>query len=200
MADANFNTIDRDQANNLNPFIGSVFPVHSLGTEDQIINRALQILRRRLHKCGPVVRCTQDARDYLTLLLAARVHEVFMCLFLDAGNKVLAEEILSHGTLRNAHVYPREVIKRALYHNAAAVIFVHNHPSGETEPSLQDKMITAQLKNALQLIDVKTLDHLIVGAESVLSFAERGLLDDSRHQAEPPKRARGKKKVPVAAA
>ncbi|MCU0951166.1 MAG: DNA repair protein RadC [Burkholderiaceae bacterium] len=115
-------------------------------------------------------------RDYLKLRLGALPHEVFMALFLDAQNRLLAPEELFRGTLTQTSVYPREVVKRALSHNAAAVIFAHNHPSGVAEPSRADELLTRALKDALQLIDVRVLDHLIVGHGDVTSFAERGLL------------------------
>jgi DNA repair protein RadC len=101
---------------------------------------------------------------------------VFCCAFLDAQNRVLAFERLFEGTLMETSVYPREVVKRALHHNAAAVILAHNHPSGVAEPSRADETITATLKRALALVDVMVLDHFIVGAEGAMSFAERGLL------------------------
>lgn len=115
-------------------------------------------------------------RDYLRLVLGGREHEVFMALFLDAQNRVLAADEMFRGTLTQTSVYPREVVKAALRHNAAAVIFAHNHPSGVAEPSRADEMLTTALKQALALVDVKVLDHFIVAGASILSFAERGLL------------------------
>jgi DNA repair protein RadC len=96
--------------------------------------------------------------------------------FLDAQNRVLAVEELFRGTLTQTSVYPREVVKRALHHNAAALIFAHNHPSGIAEPSRSDEALTQALKHALALVDVKVLDHFVVGAGAAMSFAERGLL------------------------
>ena len=115
-------------------------------------------------------------RDFLRITLARRDHEVFMALFLDAQNRVIAPEELFRGTLTQTSVYPREVVKRSLVHNAAAVIFCHNHPSGVAEPSQADRWLTEQLKAALALVDVKVLDHFIVAGNGVVSFAERGLL------------------------
>lgn len=115
-------------------------------------------------------------RDYLRLALGGREYEVFMALFLDAQNRVLAADEMFRGTLTQTSVYPREVVKAALRHNAAAVIFAHNHPSGVAEPSRADEMLTTALKQALALVDVKVLDHFIVAGASILSFAERGLL------------------------
>lgn len=118
----------------------------------------------------------QAVRDYLKLRLGSLPHEVFMVLFLDAQNRVLAQEALFSGTLTQTAVHPREVVKRALHHNAAAVILAHNHPSGLAEPSRADEMLTRSLKDALALVDVKVLDHFVVAGNVALSFAERGLL------------------------
>ncbi|MCE9633947.1 MAG: DNA repair protein RadC [Methylophilales bacterium] len=116
-------------------------------------------------------------RDFLKLKLGGLAREVFMVLLLDAQNRVVATEELFSGTLTQTSVYPREVVKCALNHNAAAVIFAHNHPSGVAEPSRADEILTKVLKEALALIDVKVLDHFIVaGDAAVLSFSERGLL------------------------
>jgi DNA repair protein RadC len=116
-------------------------------------------------------------RDWLRLQLATRPHEVFMALWLDAQNRLLKTEELFSGTLTQTSVYPREVVKAALAHNAAAVILAHNHPSGIGEPSRADEMLTRSLKEALAMVDVKLLDHFIVaGNAPPLSFAERGLL------------------------
>ena len=115
-------------------------------------------------------------RDYLRLSLATRDREVFVAVFLDAQNRVLKVEELFSGTLTQTSVFPREVVRCALQLNAAAVIFAHNHPSGLAEPSRADEVLTQALKQALALVDVKVLDHFIVGASSALSFAERGLI------------------------
>ncbi|KAB2927734.1 MAG: JAB domain-containing protein [Dechloromonas sp.] len=116
-------------------------------------------------------------RDWLRLRLAARPHEVFMALWLDAQNRLLKADELFTGTLTQTSVYPREVVKTALAHNAAAVILAHNHPSGIAEPSRADEMLTRSLKEALAMVDVRLLDHFIVaGHAPPLSFAERGLL------------------------
>jgi DNA repair protein RadC len=115
-------------------------------------------------------------RDYLRLALAKLPHEVFLVLFLDAQNRLLNAEELFRGTLTQTSVYPREVVKRALHHNAAAVIFAHNHPSGVAEPSRADELLTQSLKSALALVDVRVLDHMIVAGTRIQSLAERGLL------------------------
>ena len=115
-------------------------------------------------------------KEYLRLALAHREHEVFAVLFLDAQNQLLKMEEMFRGTLTQTSVYPREVVKRALAINAAAVVFAHNHPSGAAEPSRADEFLTQTLKSALALVDVRVLDHLVVGHRDVVSFAERGLL------------------------
>ena len=115
-------------------------------------------------------------RHYLTSRLRHVPHEVFACLFLDNQHRLITYEELFRGTIDGASVYPREVVKKVLLHNAAAVIFAHNHPSGVAEPSDSDERITHKLQQALQLVDVRVLDHFIVGDNDVLSMAERGLL------------------------
>ncbi len=118
----------------------------------------------------------QAVRRYLTLALEHKTVEVFMGLFLDAQNRLIAAQELFSGTLTQTSVYPREVVKGALKHNAASVIFAHNHPSGVAEPSRADETLTQALKQALSLVDVRVLDHFIVGRGELMSFAERGLL------------------------
>lgn len=121
--------------------------------------------------CSP-----QAVRDYLRLSLAEREHEVFLVVFLDAQNHVIDTEELFRGTLTQTSVYPREVVKSALRHNAAAVILAHNHPSGVAEASQADQSLTETLKRALAMVDVRILDHFIVGRGRAFSFAEGGLL------------------------
>ena len=118
----------------------------------------------------------QAVRDYLRLSLAARPYEVFVGLFLDSQNRMLAADELFRGTLAQTSVYPREVVKAALARNAAAMIFAHNHPSGVAEPSRADELLTQALKQALALVDIRTLDHFVVAGGRLTSFAERGLL------------------------
>jgi DNA repair protein RadC len=115
-------------------------------------------------------------RGYLRLRMQDLGHEAFYCVFLDAQNRVIAADELFRGTLTQTSVYPREVVKHALAHNAAAVILAHNHPSGVAEPSVQDQALTRTLAEALALVDVKVLDHFIVAPGASLSFAERGLI------------------------
>lgn len=124
----------------------------------------------------PVFDAPQKVKDYLALQLAGRAQEVFAVLFLDGQHRLILLRELFQGTLTQTSVYPREVVKAALAHNAAAVILAHNHPSGVAEPSRADEYLTATLKSALALVDVRVLDHLIVGRGQVVSLAERGLL------------------------
>ena len=123
-----------------------------------------------------ILRQPAAVRDYLRIHFANREYESFVCLFLDAQNRLITAEELFRGTLTQTSVYPREVVKAALKHNAAAVILAHNHPSGVAEPSIQDQSLTRTLTEALALVDVKILDHFVVANPSTLSFAERGLL------------------------
>ncbi|MGI8894452.1 MAG: RadC family protein [Casimicrobiaceae bacterium] len=118
----------------------------------------------------------QAVRDYLRLTLASLPYEVFVALFLDSQNRLLAADELFRGTLAQTSVYSREVVKAALSRNAAAVIFAHNHPSGVAEPSRADELLTQSLKQALSLVDIRTLDHFIVAGQRVISLAERGLV------------------------
>jgi len=117
-----------------------------------------------------------NVRRYLTLSLANREFEVFHALWLDSRNRLIASEELFRGSLTQTSVYPREVVRRALHHNAAAVIFAHNHPSGVAEPSQADRLLTESLKQALGLVDVRVLDHFVVAGAKTLSFAQHGLL------------------------
>ena len=148
-----------------------------ISNDDAIIESALKILESRiLYDPGsPSMTSPQASKDFVKLQLATYEHEVFACLFMDNKHRVITFDKLFRGTIDGASVYPREVVKACLSHNAAAVIFAHNHPSGISEPSLADKSITKRLNDALALIDVRVLDHLIVG-EEVTSFAERRLL------------------------
>jgi DNA repair protein RadC len=140
-----------------------------------VLEMSRRALREKLAR-GSALSSPQAVRDYLRLKLQDRPHEVFVGVFLDAQNRVLAVEELFRGTLTQTSVYPREVVKRALHYNAAALIFAHNHPSGIAEPSRSDEALTQALKHALALVDVKVLDHFVVGAGAAMSFAERGLL------------------------
>ncbi|MCW8274488.1 DNA repair protein RadC [Pseudomonas sp. PCH199] len=121
-----------------------------------------------------VLENPQAVRDYLKAMLRHEPHEVFGCLFLDSKHQVLTFEALFRGSIDNTSVHPREVVKRALAHNAAALILCHNHPSGNTDPSQADRLLTKRLQKALELIDVRVLDHFIIGDGDPLSMAEYG--------------------------
>src|SRR5207237_763161 len=141
-----------------------------------VIRRALRIMESRLKYHELALNSPQAVREYLRLRLANLEHEVFLVLFLDAQNRLIACEEMFRGTLTQTSVYPREVVQAVLRHNAAAVLFAHNHPSGVAEPSRADELLTQALKQALALIECKTLDHFIVAGEKTTSFAERGIL------------------------
>lgn len=144
-------------------------------TDQEIVTRALRILEERA--CyGDVLSSPDTVRNYLRLRLGGLEHEEFFAVWLNTQHRVLGLEALFRGTLTQASVYPREVVKRGLALNAAAVILAHNHPSGTTEPSRADEALTRQLKEALALVDIRVLDHFIVAGGQILSFAERGLL------------------------
>jgi DNA repair protein RadC len=140
-----------------------------------VMELARRSLARQLAD-GPVFESPSVVKDYLRLQLGALRHEVFAVLFLDAQHRLIACDEMFRGTLTQTSVYPREVVRRALDHHAAAVVLAHNHPSGAAEPSRADEYLTQTLKAALVLVDVRVLDHLVVGAAGVTSFAERGLL------------------------
>jgi DNA repair protein RadC len=143
------------------------------------LQAVLEMSRRALAeemRAGDALNSPGAVRDWLRLRLSGLSHEVFLAVFLDAQNRVIAAEDLFRGTLTQTSVYPREVVKRALAHNAAGVILAHNHPSGVAEPSQADRWLTDQLKTALGLVDVKVLDHFIVAGGTGCSFAERGWL------------------------
>ena len=144
-------------------------------THDEVIERALKILADRM-RAAPALSSPETVRSYLRLSLHDREHEVFVCVFLDSQHRVIACDELFRGTLAQTSVYPREVVKTALAHNAAAVIFAHNHPSGVAEPSRADELLTQALKQALALVDVHTLDHFVVAGSQLVSFAELGLM------------------------
>ncbi len=145
------------------------------GEADRILAAALEILATRINHAASL-SSPRAVSDYLRLLLDNREYEVFVVVFLDAQHRVLTSEELFRGTLTQTSVYPREVVKTALKHNAAGVIFAHNHPSGVAEPSQADELLTRSLKSALALVDVQVIDHFIVAGSTALSFAERGLL------------------------
>jgi DNA repair protein RadC len=140
---------------------------------------AIELARRATKeelKSGAALTSPGAVRDYLRLAIGARPYEVFVCMWLDAQHRVIRFEEPFQGTLTQTSVYPREIVKAALACNAAAVIFAHNHPSGVAQPSQADELLTANLKEALALVEVKVLDHFIIAGNQAISFAERGLL------------------------
>lgn len=144
--------------------------------ENRLITEAKNLLYKRLQSPNQVFISPKDVKDYLSLQLADEEREVFCCLFLDQKHRLIKFQELFAGTIDCCNVYPREVVKAALRLNAAAVILAHNHPSGVAEPSQADQRITERLKEALQMMDVRVLDHFVVGGSTVVSFAERKLL------------------------
>ena len=154
--------------------------VHGIGTSKYVQLQAIfEMSRRALNEQlqqRDVFKSPQQVRDYLVLKLGSLTREVFLVLFLDTKNHLVATEEMFAGTLTQTSVYPREVVKRALHHNAASVIFAHNHPSGIAQQSQADELLTKQLKQALALVDVRVLDHFIVAGNNTLSFSEHGLL------------------------
>ncbi|MEH8197042.1 RadC family protein [Aeromonas allosaccharophila] len=155
--------------------IPGTYLVTELINEEELLTIANQIARQKLAK-GEAITDKHLAQQALQTLLQSREHEVFAMLFLDNQHRILAYEELFRGTLSSASVYPREVVKRALALNAAALMLVHNHPSGYPEPSRADIEITHRLQTALELVDIRLLDHLVVATEGIVSLAERGYL------------------------
>jgi len=154
--------------------------VHGIGASKYVQLQAIfEMSRRALNEQlqqRDVFKSPQAVRDYLVLKLGSLTKEVFLVLFLDTQNRLVATEEMFSGSLKETSVYPREVVKRALHHNAASVIFAHNHPSGIAQQSQADELLTKQLKQALALVDVGVLDHFIVAGNNTLSFSEKGLI------------------------
>ena len=147
------------------------------GVENEFIADALAILERRLtHGGRTLFNSPADVRTYAALRMAELPREFFDVMFLEAQHKLIVTETMFMGTLTQTSVYPREVVKRCLELNCAAVIFLHNHPSGNAEPSRADEALTQTLKTALSLFDVRVIDHIVVGGTSTCSMAERGLI------------------------
>ena len=144
--------------------------------EDWIIQLAINLLEERIFKAGPSLSSPAAVRDYLRLKLVVEPNEVFAVVFLDSQHQVLAYEPLFKGSVDQTSVYPRVVVQRALALNASALILAHQHPSGVTEPSTADRSLTDRLKAALAMVDVRVVDHFIVGKGKPYSFAEAGLL------------------------
>lgn len=144
-----------------------------------LLQASLELSRRHfaeLMQTGPPLANPRATREYLRTQLRDRDHEVFCCLFLDNRHRVIAFDEVFRGTIDGASVHPRDVVKLALARNAAAVILAHNHPSGVAEPSQADELITGRLRDALALVDIRVLDHIVVGDGTCVSFAERGLI------------------------
>jgi len=160
--------------------LSEVASIRGLGPAKYVqLQAVIEMARRALEEDigeRDAMSSPQAVREFLRLTLGGRAHEIFMAMFLDAQNRLLGSEELFRGTLTQTSVYPREVVKTALRYNAAGVIFAHNHPSGVAEPSRADELLTQTLKQALSLVEIKTLDHFIVAGSRTLSFAERGLL------------------------
>ncbi|MFV8951630.1 RadC family protein [Serratia fonticola] len=141
--------------------------------EEEIIQKAQEIVAKRLYR-PQKLSTPQAVRQFLSLKLALREQETFAIVFLDSQLQVISYDELFHGTINETNVYPREIAKAALKHNATAVILSHNHPSGVPEPSLADRNITERSVKALELLDIQVLDHIVIGGNSSVSFAERG--------------------------
>ncbi|MGM0988580.1 MAG: JAB domain-containing protein [Pseudomonadota bacterium] len=144
--------------------------------EQKVLDRAARILAREAKERPYSMTSPQLVRDFLRFRLEHVEHEQFCALFLDSQHRLIEFAELFRGTLDSASVYPREVAKEALHHNAAAVIFAHNHPSGIAEPSMADRKITKRLQEALGLFEIRVLDHIVVGSPGMVSFAEEGLI------------------------
>ncbi|NIB44067.1 DNA repair protein RadC [Pseudomaricurvus alkylphenolicus] len=153
------------------------FTQNQLNDSEQqtVIDLAFDVLKAR-HRPGQPLTCPQQTRNFLRLLLADRKVEIFGCLYLDTQHRVIDTVELFQGTIDGASVYPRVVAQQALEANAAAILLFHNHPSQVAEPSRADERITQRLQKALELIDIRVLDHFVIGANDTVSFAERGLL------------------------
>jgi len=143
---------------------------------NNLVQQALEICKQRLVKLGHSINSPQNTKEFLQLNLMNLEAERFDVLFLNNQHQLIAHEPMFYGTVDGASVYPREVAKRALHHNACAVIFAHNHPSGLATPSMADKNITDKLKQALNLFDIRVLDHIIVAGKEVTLFSEAGLI------------------------
>lgn len=144
--------------------------------DQQTVREALTLLECQLREPGASFTSSHAVRDWLRLQLASLEREEFSALFLDNQHRLIAHETLFSGTINSVSVHPREVVKSVLRHNAAAVTLAHNHPSGVTEPSQSDRRITEKRQQALALVDVRVLDHFVIGSHDIVSFAERGWL------------------------
>ncbi len=155
---------------------GNLFSMLDAQHEDWIVTRAMEIMERRVFCGGQTLQSPTAVKDFLRIKLAGQPNEVFAVLFLDSQFRVIKYDELFKGTVNQTSVYPRVVLCEAMKHNAAAVVFAHNHPSGLTEPSNNDKVMTSKLKTILAEVDVRVIDHVVVGQGEPYSFAEKGLL------------------------
>ncbi|MGK2893059.1 RadC family protein [Klebsiella michiganensis] len=144
--------------------------------DQQTVREALTLLACQLREPGAPFTSSHAVRDWLRLQLASLEREEFTALFLDNQHRLIAHETLFTGTINHTQVHPREVVKAGLKYNAAAAVLAHNHPSGEAEPSKADRQVTARIQQALELVDIRLLDHLVVGGMEITSFAEKGWL------------------------
>jgi len=154
---------------------GGTYNIKANITRQEIISLAITLIDQLFVK-GDTISSPEDTRSYLKVQLGHLEHEVFAVLLLDNRHQIIHFEKLFRGTIDGASVYPREVVKLALKHNAAAIIISHNHPSGVPEPSEADKRITSRVKDACSLVDIRLLDHIIIGAGNSVSLAERGII------------------------
>lgn len=154
--------------------------LHGIGpAKTAVLLAVIEMARRALAERAreqPLVDSTEAVHDYVRLLIGARPYEVFLCLYLDARHRLIDSEEISRGSLTRLAVYPREIVRRALEANAASLVVAHNHPSGAVKPSASDRQLTRVLRDALALIDVRLVDHLVVGRHDVFSFARAGWL------------------------
>lgn len=154
----------------------SLFAPALSASAQHTIWEALTLLEGQLREPGESFTSSHALRDWLRLQLATQEREEFTALFLDNQHRLIAHETLFTGTINHTQVHPREIVKAALQHNAAAVVVAHNHPSGYAEPSQDDRNITGRIHEALALVDIRLLDHMVIGGMEIVSFAERGWL------------------------
>lgn len=154
----------------------SLFAPALSASAQHTIREALTLLEGQLREPGESFTSSHALRDWLRLQLATQEREEFTALFLDNQHRLIAHETLFTGTINHTQVHPREIVKAALQHNAAAVVVAHNHPSGYAEPSQDDRNITGRISKALTLVDIHLLDHMVIGGMEIVSFAERGWL------------------------
>lgn len=154
----------------------SLFAPALSASAQHTIREALTLLEGQLREPGESFTSSHALRDWLRLQLATQEREEFTALFLDNQHRLIAHETLFTGTINHTQVHPREIVKAALQHNAAAVVVAHNHPSGYAEPSQDDRNITGRISKALALVDIRLLDHMVIGGIEIVSFAERGWL------------------------